>query len=481
MPTNDLAIRFTEEKYATKSEVAKDLKISSIDTFWSNIIAYRKVFYHPSPLKTIDNNTLVFCGCPSINGMVNALDNKLLRVNRNYSMLFAHPANVRCFNDESIANCLDYVSQKNNLNLDINLLRSIVRNDVQRIDDSSKPIVNYLNALRYVQKAHVNPIDVDYLAELYSALTGVEELTSFYRTKEDSAHSNQVLIDRVYTCAPVNVIEKMMNYLFSFIKTSSLSGSVKAATVYYYINYIRPFDTLSDEIATLMAKSILAHDSIGELAIYIPLESLLISDSASLMKIFTEVQKTADLTYISNYVAKVLNAGADKLLDLIANLNTAALKEDFYREESAPNPVNNVVEEAPIVQEKEVIEEANNVEEVKEEVNAVNPAPVNKPVGVSYVQEELAINYIPVALDEKQALLVEQDLLERDPSLKKGEAKFYARHCTKGKMYTIAQFKKAIGCVYETARTSMDHLAELGYYRKEKIKNKFVYVPIARN
>ena len=96
------------------------------------------------------------------------------------------------------------------------------------------------------------------------------------------------------------------------------------------------------------------------------------------------------------------------------------------------------------------------------------------------VEQEIAVTYIPTVLDEKEACRLEQHLLELDPSLKKGEAKFYARHCTLGKKYTIAQYKKAIGCVYETARTSMDHLAELGYYRKEQLKNKYVYSPIPR-
>ena len=33
MAGNDLAMRFTEDKYATKNEVARELKISSVDTF----------------------------------------------------------------------------------------------------------------------------------------------------------------------------------------------------------------------------------------------------------------------------------------------------------------------------------------------------------------------------------------------------------------------------------------------------------------
>ena len=92
----------------------------------------------------------------------------------------------------------------------------------------------------------------------------------------------------------------------------------------------------------------------------------------------------------------------------------------------------------------------------------------------------LAIAYLPPVLDEKALKRLEEDLLESDPELKRGQAKFYARHCTMGKRYTIQQFKKEINCAYETARTSMDGLVELGYYRQEMVKNKKVYTPIKR-
>ena len=106
--------------------------------------------------------------------------------------------------------------------------------------------------------------------------------------------------------------------------------------------------------------------------------------------------------------------------------------------------------------------------------------PVKEITPEHLAEEQIAVAYVPPALDERQASRLAQHLLELDPSLRKHEAHFYARHCTLGKKYTIAQYKKSIGCVYETARTSMDHLVELGYYRKEMVKNKFVYSPIAR-
>ena len=53
MAGNDLAMRFTEDKYATKNEVARELKITSVDTFWANILAYRSSFYHYLSIRTM--------------------------------------------------------------------------------------------------------------------------------------------------------------------------------------------------------------------------------------------------------------------------------------------------------------------------------------------------------------------------------------------------------------------------------------------
>ena len=46
---------------------------------------------------------------------------------------------------------------------------------------------------------------------------------------------------------------------------------------------------------------------------------------------------------------------------------------------------------------------------------------------------------------------------------------------------TVDQYKKCVGCAYETARSSMNNLVLLGYYKKEILKKKFVYIPVKRN
>ena len=143
------------------------------------------------------------------------------------------------------------------------------------------------------------------------------------------------------------------------------------------------------------------------------------------------------------------------------------------KEEVAPAPivrevVREIIREVPVptpVVEKPV--------EEKKTIKVEEPKVENEPKG-------LAVSYIPPELDEKTALRLERHLLELDVRLKKGQAYFYARHCTLGMYYTIDQYKKAVKCVYETARTSMDQLAEFGYYKKEQIGKKFVYTPVER-
>lgn len=510
MASNELAIRFTETKYATRSDVSKELKMSLIDNIWSNILNYRSTFNHYLTIKSIEKNSLVICQCPSVSSLCNATDMKLLNLMKEHSKLNAATGDLAYFEDQCLILSLKALAKEYDLDITDAYLRSLIHGEVREINKENRILLNYLSALQFVKRAYMNPIDEDLLAQIYSRVTGIEEITSFYRTQEDRNHGNRVIIDRVYTCAPTPLIEPMMSGLFNFINTSSLNAVSKAAIAYYYMVYIRPFDVFSDEIALLMAKAIIAHNDVGEIGALLPLESLLSQDQEEIAKIFVEVQKTNDTTYFVNYMLKFITNKCDDLMDIIVNSKATTLKNDFYRmepERQAIVPPEEKIEEQPAtfvtepVKEQYVqqdlfaqpkFEETPVVEEkpveqpvpviLKEEIK-VEPAPVIKkePVQVKVNEtEQIAVSYIPPVLDEKQASRLEQHLLELDPSLRKHEAHFYARHCTLGKNYTISQYKKSIGCVYETARTSMDHLVELGYYRKEMVKNKNVYSPIAR-
>jgi hypothetical protein len=89
-----------------------------------------------------------------------------------------------------------------------------------------------------------------------------------------------------------------------------------------------------------------------------------------------------------------------------------------------------------------------------------------------------ALPSFPMSSNMNEIEATARKLKEVYPQLKKKQAHFYAGHCTVGLYYTIEQFKKEENTVYETARTSMEDLANRGFYRKEQIGKKFVYTPV---
>lgn len=468
MGSNDLAIRFTENTYATKSEVSKELKISVIDGVWDKILSYRSPFYNYLTIKGVDKNQLRVCLCPTISNKACNAAKKLERLLGEYQKLDHVSKDADHFEQTQLIKALQNVALKNNLLSDEEKIRQVIHGM------GNRDLTNYLAALNYIKKHYSSNVDIDFLAELYSAVTGNNELTYFYRDF-DGDDVNASVISRVYSSAPHMLIEQMMNGLFNLIEHSSLDPLIIALISYYYVCFVKPFKNFNEEIAILIAKSVLAHSSVGEFAIYLPLESLLNEPAVEMSKCFHEVQVTSDVTYFLTYVLDAVSHYFDKMLDSIAEYTAAIMKKDFYRldEEVKEEKVETIslFDEQP-AEEVKPVQEAPKPVEVKKEVVKVQTIE-NRPQG-------LAVSYIPEELDEKSALRLERHLLELDLRLKKGQAYFYARHCTLGMYYTIEQYRKAVKCVYETARTSMDKLVEYGYYKKEAFGKKFVYTPVDR-
>lgn len=497
MATNELAIRFTEETYATKAEVSRELRMSLIDNIWSNILKYRATYYRYLSLKSIDKNQLMVCYCQSVTNNINVMDSKLLKQMGDYMKINRSNGDLSHFEEMCFIASLKQVARRHNIDISDIHLRSLIQGDLKDLSSDKRILRRYLGTLRFIKEKYNHELNIDYLADLYSVFTENPELTSFYRTSDDNNPNNRVLIDRVYTSAPNYLIENLMNTLFNFITTSSLSSVVKAIITYYFIAYVQPFPKDNEEIAMLMAKSVLANGALSEFGAVFPLENLLTVNQDALNKVCTEVQKTNDLTYFVNYVLKVMDASLETLGDIKASYTSDVVRRDLYREDAEPAPattyVTNIAPEpapvveapapapqpAPAAQPEPVVEKPTPapVRAVEPPKPTPKPEPVPAPAPVSH---ELAFSHIPEELDEKSAQRLEKYLLEMDPALKKGEAYFYARHCTMHMNYTIQQYKKALGCAYETARTSMEHLVELHYYEKNQIKNKFVYTPIKR-
>ena len=480
MANNDLAMRFTENVYATKQQVSRELKISMIDGVWDKILSYRSLFYRYLSIKGIDKNQFRVCLCPTVSSKLNEVENKLSRALNEYNKLSPVNSDLQHFRQLYYIKCLQNIGVSSMLISDEDRIKDVINGQSR---EPNSELARYFSALQYISLKHVNKVDVDFFAELYSRLVGDSELTYFYREKDFEDINSSSVISRVYKSAPHVLIEQMMDGLFNFVENSNLSVVSKALIAYYYIRFVQPFNNFNKEIAVLYAKAILAHYSLGEFACFFPLETFLNENEVYVQKIFDEVQQTSDVTYFLTFGLELVDKEAGKVLDALAEYSSQIIKNDFYQldeepkeefvtstliEEPKPEPK---VEPAPV---KEVVRPAPApVAEEKKPEPKPAPAPAPQATG-------LAVSFIPEELDEKTAQRLERHLLELDVRLKKGQAYFYARHCTLGMFYTIEQYKKATKCVYETARTSMDKLVEFGYYEKQLVGKKFVYTPIKR-
>ena len=449
MGNDELAIRFSNDVYATRSEVMKSLGTSLIDAIWTNIIKYRGQFTRYLALRGIDNGQLTLVMTPRIADTVNALERKLMKAYLRVYKVPKESYGLARYQEKFFVAELTDIAKKYRLVVDEPFLRALINDSLSTISPDRLILANYLAALRYVKNNISDPIDDAFLADVYGLLTGQADLQHLYREREMANPDQKALIGKTYAAAPLSRIEEMMGQLKEFIVHADLSPLVKAVIAFYYIVLVKPFETYSEEIAILTLKSVLAHADYDDVPVLLAIEEWLIDQNDELARTLAEVQKTGDLTYILHSFLPLADKTITSLLDEVITIEKQALMEETM-------PVSEPIKEVSVER---------------------TPTPVTKPLNID---ERMALPGAPIALDEVDAARIEEHLMETNPSLKRGEAYFYARHCTIGKYYTIAQYKKTLGCAYETARTSMDHLVYEGYYRKEMLKNKFIYTPIPR-
>lgn len=474
----ELAIKYSNEIYATKKDVQRELKTPLIDNIWSAIVNYRANFKNTLELKHITQQSYSICLTPTINNRINELERKLLRLSTSYFRL-EKKSYVNEFNNIRYKKSLKALAEYYNVPVDNETLENIVSNKTAIIPANTIQLNRYYQCLRLIENKVYQEINDSTLADFYSFLTGEEELTRFYRTTEVDNLMSKFVVNRLYIGIPANTIEKSMDELFEFIRYSNVSLFVKAVAAFYYSYYVKPFEFYSEEISLLLFKKILANNDFGNVAAMIDFESLLINKE-ELEKQILESQSSLDLTYIVYYFLNKMNSLVDEALDDIVEAQNKILKEEFYERE-----VESVkkVEETNVPQSEEPVEETP-VISIPKSSTLVIPKPITQPEEkyvATNVNTNIAISNVPLGLSEQEASVLENRLVEMEPTMSRAQAYFYARHCTIGMNYTIAQFKKCLGCAYETARTSMDNLVRLGYYRKEPLKNKYVYTPIKRN
>ena len=508
MANIDYSIKFTDEVYATKDDVANALQTTLIDDTWDKTLSYRLPHRILLPLRNLGKAPFRVTLNKAMLGRINECDLKLQEVKKAFLSYDGDQFNTNRLIKTEYSNVIRIMCQKYGIEYDEELLDDIYSKNYEALSKEELLIAHYIDALREMEEHFADPINEDLITRLYSILSASLDAFILYRQVEYQQPAN-TFYAKEYQTAPVNLIETMMENLFDFVNNSAQSVIVKFAAVYYSIKLIKPFEKYHDELAMLLAKMVLAHgdryNRLDNIAMYLPLEEILVNYNKRYDKVLGSIQKENDITYIVFDFLEYFKNASNYIIDSIVNFGNKVMKEEVRRDDEVLKEEKKEIEEEKVSEQKEIeVEQISifdhdnqTVEETKEEKPVAVETKKEEPVVIETKKEEIPtlreevskeketkiakpIDKIQPVMNEREATKYEKYLLESDPRLKKGQAHFYARHCTVGMYYTIKQYKRMVGCVYETARTSMEDLVTFGYYKKEQIKNKFVYTPVVK-
>lgn len=472
--------RFTNENYYTKEEVQNILNIQNIDTIWNSILAFRSQFSQSLNLETIDGFDLSVSLCPLVTKKINELTLKFNRLSNNYRKL-DNLMLKESFKNNIFTKNLEYISKSLLIDSNENQLKRIVLGQQTSIDPNFIKLQDYSLILNNLYKSY-NSDSLDgitnFLIETSNQINNTSnDLENIYKKNIIS----NVFVKgsyEIYNECPVQLTSTLMQKLFSFlINNDEFDVIIKAAVTSFYINYIKPFSIYGEEILSLLLKYIISNSGIGNCGCLIPFEKMIL-DIQKQSNIIKTVQETSDITYYLIYFVNFLNDEIQFLIDELIQFMANEVKKEYYSmDNNLENKKEEKIKEIKNEESSSIVNDANidNISEIKDE-NEFD----HKKTDILTYTNKVAITNINLGLSDEEAKRLEQHLIESNPSLTQAQAYFYSKHCTLGMHYTISQFKKFVGCAYETARTSMDKLVLEGYYSKEPYKNKFLYTPIKR-
>ena len=455
----NFGIRFTDDMYATKDDVKRALNISSIDSIWEKIKGFRAYYTRQIELNNIERIPFSVVLPPKLTSRIVLLEKKLSKLLIKYTLgSLRHEEQFNTFKNQAYFNILESLASTYEVNVTTDTLNAIISETIQALPVEYLFLNHYFECLRYIETRNSGSLNELVILSLYAKLRGIkldlENIDSMYRTSELLDRSEHAILGQHYEAAPIERIKDMMLSLCDFLNNSELFSTVKATVAYFMINYIKPFEYYNEEMALLIFKYVLAKEDFEFVPSLLPLEDLLSHEfEATLKYLSKESEMKLDMTYLLNFLVDHILTNLKDFEGLYSEIDNELILSETYTLKNESKPVQ------PKINQYDV------------EVASIE--------GVSFKQT-VSLPTMPVGLDEKDANMVARNLLEIYPSMKKNQAEFYSRHCTVGKYYTISQFKKEQGVAYETARTSMDNLVNLGFYKKEQIKNKFVYTPVVK-
>lgn len=478
-------VKFSEETYATKEQVMDAMNLASVDFIWNQVLAYRKKKTVTFDLHTIDNTKLSLVMTNSITNRILTLERKLNKAFYEYNALSFNSKKV--FSKKRLVKILGQVSSfSSSSTVSDSFIEALIDKSISTIPTDAIIVDDYYNAIKYVEKHDAGPATYQEFNSIYYVLNSGEEPDNSvqekqYRTNElDTPHYFSK--GYVYTAALTERIDQMMDDLAAFMNDDSQFASVRFITALFYSYYVMPYELFREHFSSLVFKLALSKAGFAASASFINIETLIMNEDKKLKEASDNVQKTCDLTYFFDYVLGYLFSDIDDIFDDLALAQKEVVINENLQSDEEVNAKIEQPESAP-VEEPENLGTPSSVVSATPSILSPNSTTINQSAepGIQiYGKQDVALPIFPTGLKGEDIEKIAIDLRETYPTLSKSQAHFYASHCTIGRSYTIQEFKSSESTSYETARTSMDYLATMGFFEKTKIRNKFVYKPIPR-
>lgn len=492
-----IAIKFTDVNYVTMKGFFDALGTRLVEKLWNDVLSYRAVNANPTRLRTVRQLPFVLTYTEALKRKYGAFKAKLLAAKEEYERFSALGEEKERLDRGLLYNALKSAADLEKLTLTEPTIRAMISGIYGATVDAHLPLLGYRDFLRQNIATDFRSCDT-FFGQLYSAMSGTEELVTFYRLDDASLTAG-----RAGEYAKFNDIESLLANLESFVSADPFDAMLKPFLAMYFVSYVAPFAAHNDLLGVALAKKLLSMGPLGSFAFTLPLESSVLHN-ARYDELFLESAKTGDFTYTMLYLMDCIGANLDAAMNEWTRLRTEAMKREFRSEpreeppsvetpeltevESQEEALPPVEVEAPQSEEAEVVEVEETTFEpapkVEEPVKTEKPA---EPKRVAPAESVPVLEALPVdekilfapkaSLKDKEVKMAARYIVETHPDINKQQALFFASHCTLGRYYTIQDYKKTMKVAYETARTSMDRLAASKLYQKLRIKNKYVYTP----
>lgn len=424
--------RFSEDSYASKDEVKAVYNQEDIDSVWDRVLTYRQFFDVNTDLADASSNRYKICLTKNLLARSYNLQLKLAKLNTEYYSLSNEYQSI--FSKNQMKKALVATCKFQNINVSENMVLKIINHEIENVPPSLFTLKAYESAYRYVLSR--DHFDMNVAEQINNILLGNEDhMQPIYRNSNEKDIINP-LIPVDYIKLPI-----YMNDLSSFLTNEDVPLLVRALALLFFMGEHRPFAIANESTAGLCAKAFLYTNNLDITGLSLSLESLPYTISASYFKKMKLSENTLDLTYYIDTTLSFLIYCTGMIEKEIHELKVKQTEADASKVYRQSQPV---VEGTPSL--------ADNL---------------------SY-----ALPDFPTMASPSQVEALAKKLMEVHPHLKPRQAHFFAGHCQIGLHYTIEQFKKEEKTVYETARSSMEELANRGFYRKEQIGKRFVYTPI---